>query len=324
MHIGVSGVLAALLVGAGLAALVVGVLLRSQRRSEQLAQVLDLVGGEYDVPVEAVTESPAAGSLSQVTVRLGEIFGRLDTRGSLEQMLSRAGIPLRPGEYLLLSGATVVLVGMAAGLASRSLFLAVPLAGVAALAARMYPARRGRKRRNALRAQLPDAFSLIASAVVSGHTFLRSIQLLREQIASPLAEELDTVVAEVMLGSNLVDSLQRMADRTAIDELRWAVQALRINQAFGGQLGELLHTLADFMRAREEVSREVQVLSAEGRLSAYVLIGLPIFVALIMQADAPHYLSPLFRGWGFAWLGLCGAMLFAGWIIIRRLVDIEV
>lgn len=324
MGIGAAGVLAAVLVGTGLAALVVGVLLRSQRRSEKLAQVLNLVGGEFDVPVEAVTESTAAGSVSHVTARLGEIFGRLDTRGSLEQMLSRAGIPLRPGEYLLLSGGAVVLAGMVAGLLTRSPLFAVPVAGLAALGARMYPARRGRKRKNALRAQLPDAFSLIASAVVSGHTFLRSIQLLRDQIASPLAEELDKVVAEVMLGSNLVDALERMADRTTIDELRWAVQALRINQSFGGQLGELLHTLAAFMRAREEVAREVQVLSAEGRLSAYVLIGLPIFVALVMQADAPHYLSPLFRGWGFAWLGLCGAMLLAGYVIIRRLVDIEV
>lgn len=324
MTLTASGAVAALLVGGGLALAVVGVLLRAQRRTETLAELLELAGGEHDVPVEAVTETPAGLTVGAVTARLGDVFGRLDTRGSVERLLANADVPLRPGEFLFLAGAGAVVAGLLTGLASGSVLGGVPMVAVVALAARFYLVRRARKRREALRAQLPDAFSLIASAVVSGHTFLRSIQLLREQIAAPLSVEFDRVVAEVVLGSNLNDALDRMALRTQIDELRWAVQAVRIQQTTGGHLGELLHTLADFMRAREEVGREVRVLSAEGRISAWVLMGLPVFVALAMQVTAPHYLAPMFRGWGFFWLGLCAALLGTGYLVIRRLIDIEV
>jgi tight adherence protein B len=324
MGLSVGDVAAAILVGGGLASATVGVLLRARGRSETLAELLELVGGEQDIPVTAVTESPASPPVSRVTARLGDLLGRLDTRGSLEKRLARADIPLRPGEYLFLAGLASVLTGLVAGFVTGSVLVGIPVAVVIAYGARLYVVRRARNRREALRAQLPDAFSLIAAAVSSGHTFLRSIQLLREQISAPLAGELDRVVAEVMLGSNLIDALERMAARTEIEELRWAVQAVRIQQTTGGQLAELLHTLAVFMRAREDVHREVVVLTAEGRFSGWILMALPFFVALVLRVTAPSYLDPLFRGWGFAWLGLCAVLLGMGYFVIRRLVEIEV
>ena len=319
-----AGVGAALFVGVGLAVAVVGVLLRAQRRSETLAELLDLVGGELDIPVEVVTESPESPSVSQVTARLGDLLGRLDKRGSLERALAKAEIPLRPGEYLFLAGLATVVLGALAGMMARSIFAAIGIAAIVSFAARAYVHRRAGKRREALKAQLPDAFSLIASSVASGHTFLRSIQLLRDQIAQPLGGEFDRVVAEVALGSNLIDALERFALRSEIDDLRWAVQAVRIQQNTGGQLAELLHTLAGFMRAREEVHREVLVLSAEGRFSGWVLMALPFFVTACLTVMAPSYLHPFFRGWGFVWLGFCGVLLTIGHISIRRLVRIEV
>jgi Flp pilus assembly protein TadB len=102
------------------------------------------------------------------------------------------------------------------------------------------------------------------------------------------------------------------------------VQAVRIQQNTGGQLAELLHTLAGFMRAREEVHREVLVLSAEGRFSGWVLMALPLFVGATLALLAPSYLHPFFRGWGFVWLGFCAFLLSIGYVIIRRLVRIEV
>lgn len=324
MGINATGVFAAVFIGVGLATAVLGVLLRAQRRSESLAELLSLVGGELDVPVEVVTESPEAPSVSQVTARLGDLLGRLDKRGSLERALAKAEIPLRPGEYLFLAGLAAVVSGGIIGMAVRSPVAALAVAGVVAYGARMHVQRRADKRREALLMQLPDAFSLIASSVASGHTFLRSIQLLREQIAQPLATELDRVVAEVALGSNLVDALERFALRSEIDDLRWAVQAVRIQQNSGGQLAELLHTLAGFMRARDEVHREVRVLSAEGRFSGWVLMALPFVVMGFLVVEDPSYMHPFFRGWGFAWLGLCGAMLLTGFVTISRLVRIEV
>ena len=312
---------AAGLVGGGAAFVAVGLLLRGERRSRSLAEILDLSWGEADVPVEAVTETPAVGLLSP---RIGDLAGRLDRRGSLHAALERARLPVRPGEYLVMTAVAMLAVGVVLGAVTTLPVLGVVGAVVVALAARQFPRIRAARRSRQLEAQLPGAFSVIASSMTSGHTFLRSVQMLRGQAPAPLSEELDRVVAETMLGEELIDALARMADRYGIVDLQWLVHAVRTQQQTGGKVSDILHTMAGFMRTRAEVRREVQVLSAEGRLSAYVLIGLPVVIGLVLQVIDPAYLHPFFRGRGLVALGVCAAMLATGYGVIRRMVDIKV
>src|SRR5205085_4178195 len=138
------------------------------------------------------------------------------------------------------------------------------------------------------------------SSLAAGHTFLRAIQMMCQEASPPLSEEFGRVVFEVRLGAPLVDALERMADRSGLEDMKWVVQAIRIQQTVGGKLADLLHTLADFIRAREEVRREVLVLTAEGRMSAWVLGGLPLFLLLAIQVIDPSYLQPMYHGWGIA------------------------
>ena len=126
--------------------------------------------------------------------------------------------------------------------------------------------------------QLPDALALMAASVEGGQTFQRSIDMYRRDARPPLSDELDRVMAEVAVGSDLVVALENMAERSGVEDLKWAVEAVRIQQSTGGRLAPILHTLADFMRTRQEVRREVQTLSAEGRMSGYVLFAIPIFL----------------------------------------------
>ena len=319
-----AAVVAAPLVGAGLAMTVTGWLLRLQSRQRSLAELLDLDNGEREVPVEVITESPEVAQVSRLTARIGELVGRLDRRGDLTRTLARAEIPMKTGEYLFLVGVAATIGGALVGFVFNQVLLGLLVAVVLGFAGRMYPNRAARKRTDLLRDQLAPAFSLIASSVTSGHTFLRSIQILGAEIPVPLADELRRVTAEVTLGSNLIDALEHFSDRVGITELKWAVKAVRIQQTTGGQLGEILHTLADFMRSREEVSREVKVLAAEGKFSGYVLMGLPVVVLAGMLVMNPNYLHPMFRGWGWVWLGVASSMLAIGGLIIRRLVKIEV
>ena len=95
------------------------------------------------------------------------------------------------------------------------------------------------------------------------------------------------MVAETALGDPLVDALERMAQRLDIEDLAWVVQAIRIQQTVGGKLADLLYTLAEFMRGREEIRREVKVLTAEGRMSAWVLGGLPVFLFFVVKTHEP-------------------------------------
>ena len=310
-------------VGGGLLlfALVVAWLIRARRRERQLVEILDLPYGERDVSVEAATERGlVAGTVSIA----GRMVDQFDTGGSLKSQLEEAHIPMRPGEFIIVSLAAGLALGaVLTGITGVWVFgviglVAGPLGGVAFLKRKII------SRRNAFAEQLPDALSLIASSLSAGHTFLRAIQMMCEESEPPLSEEFARVVSETRLGDSVVDALARMAVRLQLRDLDWVVQAIRIQQTVGGKLADLLHTLADFIRAREEVRREVRVLTAEGRMSAWVLGGLPLFLLLAIQVIDPEYMKPMFQGWGIAVLAATAASVAAGTAIIFRMVKIEV
>jgi tight adherence protein B len=145
-----------------------------------------------------------------------------------------------------------------------------------------------------------------------------------EESEPPLSEEFERVVAETALGDPLVDALERMAQRLEVEDLAWVVQAIRIQQTVGGKLADLLFTLAEFMRGREEIRREVKVLTAEGRISAYVLGALPIGLFFAIKASSPDYIAPMLRAPGlFALLG-AAASVAIGIGIILRMVKIDI
>jgi tight adherence protein B len=314
---------AALFVGTGMALLAVGLIMRVYRREERLAEILDLPWGEKDVDLDAAVEQHSALVENTIGVA-GRLIDQMDDKGKLLTMLERARLPIRPGEFALfvVSGGAVlaalvtavttdVLFGVAAALASPFIAMA-------------YLRHRIDSRVRKFEEQFPDALTLIASSLSAGHTFLRAIQMMCEEAEGPIAEEFARVVYETQLGDPLVDALERMAKRLDIRDVDWVVQAIRIQQTVGGKLADLLHTLADFIRAREEVRREIRVLTAEGRISAYILGALPLFLAGFMQVSNPEYLDPLFRGWGLVWIFGALASITIGMTMIFRMIKVDV
>jgi tight adherence protein B len=316
--------LAAVLVGAGLAIAVVAIIMRVRTRQRTLAQILDDTMGTAPLPVEVVSESPERGELSALTVRLAGIFGRIDTSGALEQRLDRASIPLRSGEYLVISAGAALLLAVLAGFLVGNIIGSVAAILLVAIVAWYIPSRRANKRIKKMQEQLPDALSLMAASVEGGQTFQRSIDMYRRDARAPMSEELDRVMAEVAVGSDLVVAIENMADRSGVEDLKWAVEAVRIQQSTGGRLAPILQTLASFMRTRQEVRREVQTLSAEGRMSGYVLFAIPLFLVVALEMKDPSYLDPMLHGVGLIVLiGTAGLMALGFWIV-RRMVNIKV
>jgi tight adherence protein B len=319
-----NGQLAAMvLVGGGLALLAIGLLTRVYEREEQLADILDLPWGEQDVDLRAAVEQHS--SLVETTIgAAGKLIEQVDAKGSLLTLLEQARLPIRPGEFVLFVVAGGVILGSFIAAITTSLafglvaVLVSPFLGVA------YLRRRIKARTRKFEEQFPDALTLIASSLSAGHTFLRSIQMMCEEAEPPISEEFARIVSETQLGDPLVDALERMGQRLAIRDVDWVVQAIRIQQSVGGKLAELLHTLADFIRAREEIRREIDVLTAEGRVSAYVLGALPIFLGLFIQVSNPGYLDPMFRGWGWIWLGGALLSIAAGMAVIFRMIKVDV
>jgi len=300
----------ALLIGGGLATIVTGLLLRGQARQAALAEVLELPFGMRGVDGVA---NPAS-----------KLVAKVDRQRKLEQALTRAHMAVRPEQFALSVGA----VGLAGSCVAAVLFhswIVVPLLlPLAPLGAGALLARKAAARRKALETQLPDALSVIAGSLAAGHTFLRALQLLCEEATPPIGEEFARVVRETQLGTPVVDALQEMADRVDVADIRWVVQAIRVQQEVGGKLSDLLHTLADFMRARDEVRREINVLTAEGRLSAWVLGALPVLLVAAIRILNPGYLNPLLHGGGLIALIGSAVSVAIGVVIIKRMVRIEV
>lgn len=316
-------IIAVLAVGVGLALVVAGMLSRVRDRQRQLAEILELPYGERDVRVEGVTEnlSPLVEGTIQAA---GRMVTQFDQKGNLAAALERARIPLRPGEYVLVTVAgSLALAALLLALSSTWFFAVFGLI-IGPLIASVVVKQRIARRRKAFEAALPDALGLIASSLSAGHTFLRAIQMMCEEAPPPLSEEFSRLVSETRLGDPVVDALDRMAKRLQIRDLDWVVQAIRIQQTVGGRLADLLHTLADFIRAREEVRRDVAVLTAEGRISAYVLTALAPFMLFAINFVSPEYMAPMFRGMGLVVLAGTTAMVAMGSFIIFRMTKIEV
>lgn len=314
------GAVFAAVIVAGLGLLLAATVLSRRDEEREMAELLGVV---TQAPVEEREESLSAMTDRAVDLA-GQAVERMDSKRSLNDLLERAKIPLRPGEFV------IIVVGGTLGLAALLLLLTgsalLASAGgmLAVLVAARVLRRRVSKRKKAFEAQLPDALSLVASSLSAGHTFLRAVQMMCEESAPPLAEEFSRLVAETRLGDNLTDALQRMAERLQIRDLDMVVQAIRIQQTVGGRLADLFHTLADVIRSRQEVKREVMILTAEGRMSAYVLAGLVPVLFLMMRMLNPEYVKPLYSGTGLFLLIGCALSVTAGLFVILRMVKIDV
>jgi tight adherence protein B len=304
----------------GVVLLVVAGISHGKDQDQAMSDLLGMTPGGEDVARDE-TLSPVTGKAVDLAASVVE---HMDRARSLGNLLERARIPLRPGEF--------VIVTAGAALAAAALLVAVTGAMLSAVGAAIAVVllaahglrRRVTKRRRAFEAQLPDALSLTASSLAAGHTFLRAVQMMCEESSPPLSEEFSRLVAETRLGDSVVEALERTAARLQIRDLDMVVQAIRIQQTVGGRLADLLHTLADVIRARDEVRREVMVLTAEGRMSAYVLTGLVPFLFLVIQVLNPGYVTPLYAGWGLVLLIGCGLSVIAGLLVILRMVKIDV
>lgn len=299
---------AALVFGVGLALLTVALLKRGRERQDDILRYLAMPFSEEDIDPNEVVER--VGLLTPSVTAFDEALSKLDFVDKLSHRLEKSRMPLKPGEFVLASLSAAVTFGLWMGLltdqwlAGLITFLLTPILFWVHLGMRVS------RRQRAFEEQLPSVLGLIASSLRSGHTLQRSISMMVEESSPPVSEEFERVMAEIRLGLPLIDALDRMAERLDYRDFEWIVHAIRIQQQTGGKLADLLFTLAEYMRAREEVRREVRVLTAEGRLSAVVLGALPFVLALYLQFTNPDYIGELFQGSG--WLLVFGGGLFMG------------
>ena len=273
--------------------------------------------------VSALGDSSVARSAVDLA---GRFVKQRDLELVLARMLERAGSALKPAEWLLIhAGATIgsallLLLLSGGGLAATLLGFVLGFVGPY-----LYLSIKGTRRTAQFLAQMPDTLQLLSGSLSAGYSLPQAIDAVVREGAQPISGEFNRAIVESRLGVPIEDALETIAGRMASKDFEWVVMAIRIQREVGGNLAELLTTVANTMRERERVRRQVKVLSAEGRLSAWVLGGLPPLFAVYLVLVRPNYIRPLYTdAIGIVMLIVIGLIFGAGVLWMRKVVRVEV
>ena len=271
------------------------------------------------VEKEGGSRSPLFQQLLVATERL---LGRLKYWQKSGFLLQQADLPLRAAELFYIQ------LGLGAVLGILSLMLGAPWIisliafGAGLLAPHLYVSRKASKRVKAFEAQLPDTLVAVAASLRAGHSFAQAMSTIVKDGGEPAAKEFTRVEAETRLGRSTDDALQGMADRLASRNFEFVVLAVNIQRQVGGSLAEILDMVADTVREREQFSRKVLALTAMGRASAYVLVGMPFFIGIALSLMNWKYMTPLFETSAGHILIIIGLVLIGlGTVILRKMVN---
>lgn len=244
----------------------------------------------------------------------------------LGRKLAAAGSELKPSEWLLVQVGSVIgaaVLGLLVGGGNLALGLLFVVLG--ALAPEVVLRIRAGRRVKAFQDNLPDVLQMLAGALSAGLSLAQAVDTIVREGPEPIASEFKRVLVETRIGVSLEDAFEGVAARYSSRDFAWAVMAIRIQRQVGGNLAELLLTVAATMRDRASLRRHVRALSAEGRMSAMILCGLPPGVLLYLLATNPVFLEPLYSdlrgmilsGFGVLWLSI-------GVFWMSRMVKVEI
>ena len=313
------------LVAAGLLAFALASIF-GERRETIDEQLQSYVGAEAAVEGELVATTRVENSIVQRAVDItSNLAERAGTLAKVEALLEQANLPLRPAEAMFFYGAGVVLLGLLAVLGAPTLPVGLMFTAIVAVAPIVVVKQLKKRRLKAFELQLPDTLNLLAGSLRAGYSFLQGVEAVAQETSDPMARELRRVLAEARLGRPLEEALQDVAVRMQSLDFDWAVMAIRIQREVGGNLAELLTTVADTMVQRSRIRGEVKTLTAEGRMSSVIMGLLPLGLGGFMFMSSPDYIGTLFDS-ATGWAMVIGSVLMgvAGFAWLQKIIKIEV
>ncbi len=282
-------------------------------------------GADPDGFEEAEASSVSMPILQKAVDFTGEMAERRGVLEKVEVMLERANLPLRAPEAMFFTAVLAAIVVVLSFLLTGNIIVAFVVAIVAAILPSAILNFKIRKRQKAFLRQLPDMLTLLAGTLKAGYSIGQGFESVSTEVTDPMGRELRRVVTETRLGRSLEESLDAVAERMDSDDFSWAVMAIRIQREVGGNLAELLMTVADTMTQRERLRREVSTLTAEGKMSAIIIGALPPVLAAVMYVMNPTYIKELFSpGLGYALLAAAVVMMGIGFAWMKKTITIEV
>jgi tight adherence protein B len=275
---------------------------------------------EYGVP-----SSPADGAQDRTTwpaitrLLVGSSFGP-----GLAQSLTRADLPVTAAEFVIIMFSAGA-VGLFVGALQGGILVGLALGGLCTFLPLVYLRVRAGRRRRQFRQQLPELLTLLVGGLRAGFGLSQALDSVTQQIGAPASAELGRVMRAVELGQPIGQALTDMAERVGLDELDLVVTAINVQHEMGGNLAQTLEIIGETVRDRIRMLRQIRVLTAQQRLTGYVLAVLPLVVGFIFYTIDSSYMLRLFQpGWIRVLPAGAVVMQIIGFLVIRRIVDIEV
>lgn len=304
---------------------------RSRKRSRQRLEDLIRTGHEWSEEssagstrqaAEKATKKPGLLQLLAGRVQEAELFQAREE--TLTEFLRRAGVGLRPQEWLVLCG-VLFAVPLVFGLLVERIGWGLLLGLVAGYAPVIYAKRKIKRRTRAFDKQLGDMLAIMSNSLKTGYSFLQAVQMIAGDMAPPIADEFERMLREIRMGIPTEEALLSLNERVQSQDFDLIVTAIVIQRQIGGNLAEILDSIADTIRERVRIQGEIKALTAQGRFSAIIFMILPVGIAALLYTINPEYVGQLFTnpiGWVMIGLGVVGQVI--GAVIIRKIVTIEV
>lgn len=266
--------------------------------------------------------------LVQMRLYKESISERLLSKGKnekLEHILNRAGVPLKPEEYILFKWIMAVLCGGILYLLSNQLLFLI----IGFIVGFSFPSwwirKKQKDRLMKFNDGLPDMITTIIGSLRVGFSFSQALKSVSDEADSPIKEEIEYVLKEMQYGSNVEDALQKLKERMPSEDLELMIQTILIQKQVGGNLATVLETIVQTIRDRNKIGRQILTLTAQGRLSGIVVGFLPVALGLIIFLIEPEYMKAFFtHPIGIMMISVGAISGIIGFILIRKVTTIEV
>ena len=275
-------------------------------------------GGEQSISI-------VKDRLLSKTPMMQRVLLQMPRVGTMDRLLQQSGVTWSVSDFLGLTLIVFLAAMFGASYLPMPWLFRLVIAAVVALLPYFYVTRAKAKRLDRIEQQLPDAMDLMGRALRAGHAFPTALKMVGDEMSDPIAAEFRIAFDEVNFGIAMPDALMNLATRVPSTDLRYFVIAVLIQRETGGNLSELLATISAIIRDRLKLMGQVKVLSAEGRMSAWVLGLLPFGAALMIQLTNPKFLEVLYTDpGGRKMLAVVGVMMLLGVLAMRKIIHIRV
>ena len=295
------------------------------RNRQALARRMRYYAGDMDVQEKPKARKTLAERFRELLRSGGNLLSNIRHARGLDFKMQKAGIPLLGTEFLTLVGLSFFLAVVVSYIISRKWYVGVLVAIVVVMAEWIYVLLKIDRREAAFTNQLGDCLMMVANAMRAGFSFLQAMDLISKEMEPPMSDEFKHVMRDINLGASVERALDDMDKRVGSPDFSLVVTAVLIQQQVGGDLAHILDTISDTIQDRIRMRREVRTLTAQGRMSGWVLAALPFALGALISVTNPSYIEPLFtERIGQMAIVFAIIMVLIGFFVIQRIVDIDV